>query len=541
MGTLMKLLREDNLELFKELNRQSIQDNIVKFAFMDEKDPDLIRLVEMATSQTEYDSAMLFKKIFPNQFIYDTTNKMFYYFANHRWNKDSKEGYELKRFIPTVMVRICIKQIEIWTSKKKVAETAGDKDEVDSCDCKIMQYTALIQKYKKNNFQNNIISQLQVLYKKNNVEELLDSKTNLLGFENGVYDLYADVFRDGHPEDYLTFSCKYNYVKKDIDDPIRIELEKYFTNMMPNKENKDYLLDIHAYSLDGDKQLEIVAFWQGSGANGKGTTDALDKATFGDYHNTMDISVFTAKRKNAGGTSSELAKAKGKRLCVSTEPEEDEALNVGMLKKLSGRDRIECRGLYKECFEYVPQFMAILQMNNYPRLSTFDGGIKRRLRNIHFPYKFTDKPDPNNPLEKMGDSHLKTAFMFDELYAQAYMSMLLDRYRILRNKKFKIDTPKEVEASTNNYLESNNVVLAFLNDYFEDDKDGIVDKDTLVSLFKDFDKNAFQNWNWLKQQIVLNGYEVEKHKGGIYRDKQVVYGLKVRCQINEAEADEYDF
>ena len=54
--------------------------------------------------------------------------------------------------------------------------------------------------------------------------EKFDSDLNLLGFEDGIYDLKENVFREGRPEDYITMSTK---VKLHIpNNELPIELNK---------------------------------------------------------------------------------------------------------------------------------------------------------------------------------------------------------------------------------------------------------------------------------------------------------------------------
>ena len=48
-------------------------------------------------------------------------------------------------------------------------------------------------------------------------EEKLNENRDILGFDNGVYDLKNSCFRDGHPEDYLTFTVGYDYEEYSLD------------------------------------------------------------------------------------------------------------------------------------------------------------------------------------------------------------------------------------------------------------------------------------------------------------------------------------
>ena len=45
--------------------------------------------------------------------------------------------------------------------------------------------------------------------------EKLDRAPDLLGFEDGVYDLRSHQFRDGRPDDFVSFSTKLYYYPED--------------------------------------------------------------------------------------------------------------------------------------------------------------------------------------------------------------------------------------------------------------------------------------------------------------------------------------
>ena len=51
--------------------------------------------------------------------------------------------------------------------------------------------------------------------------ERLDENRDLIGFKNGVYDLKNMVFRQGTPDDYISFSTGINYKEYNEEDEDR--------------------------------------------------------------------------------------------------------------------------------------------------------------------------------------------------------------------------------------------------------------------------------------------------------------------------------
>jgi putative DNA primase/helicase len=131
---------------------------------------------------------------------------------------------------------------------------------------------------------------------------------------------------------------------------------------------------------------------------------------FGDYSYNPDCSIFTSTKKSSSGANSEIARGKGRRIWMMTELEEGSKLNTAELKKKSGGEKIQARGLYKDFIEYEPQMMHFLQMNSKKDLDNYDGGTIRRVFSIYHPNKFVNKDeDKLLPHERQGDSNIKNS------------------------------------------------------------------------------------------------------------------------------------
>jgi putative DNA primase/helicase len=120
--------------------------------------------------------------------------------------------------------------------------------------------------------------------------------------------------------------------------------------------------------------------------------------------------------------SSELAKLKGKRICIASEAEPGDKLRAGLLKQCTGHDLIQARDLYKSASEFRCHANIVLCFNEIPGVDDSSRGIERRLDLIKHPYKFVDNPIRAH--EKAVDKSLQAKFSSKE-YGVAFNGFLI--------------------------------------------------------------------------------------------------------------------
>jgi P4 family phage/plasmid primase-like protien len=172
----------------------------------------------------------------------------------------------------------------------------------------------------------------------------------------------------------------------------------------------------------------------------------------------------TQKRGASSGTNSELVKAKGKRFMLLQEPSENERINVGLMKELTGGDKVQARGLFKEPIEFKPQFKLVLTCNDLPAVPPEDGGTWRRVRVLPFTSKFVEKPNPKCIDEHKIDFELSEKL---ELWKEAFMAILINYYSDYI--KTGIVEPYEVMESTDKYRRENDCYAEFVLNRIEYD------------------------------------------------------------------------
>jgi putative DNA primase/helicase len=208
----------------------------------------------------------------------------------------------------------------------------------------------------------------------------LDADPWLLNVANGTVDLRTGELGEHQRDDLITKLSPATYVPG-----ARSALwDQFLARITGNDvELQSFLQRAAGYSLTGLTSEEKLFFAHGPGASGKSTFLEAIKAVLGDYSATADFETFLKKRGD-GGIRNDIARLAGVRLAVGIEVEQGKQLAEGLVKSLTGGDTITARHLYKEHFEFLPQFTLWLAANDRPRVSGSDSGIWRRIVQVPF-------------------------------------------------------------------------------------------------------------------------------------------------------------
>ncbi len=195
------------------------------------------------------------------------------------------------------------------------------------------------------------------------------------------------------------------------------------------------------------------------------------------------------------------------------------------MKELSGNDRILTRGLYKEPYEFKPQFKMILACNELPEVPSDDGGTWRRIRVIEFSSKFCEHPDPEKPNEFPMDLQLSEKL---ERYADVFLSMLIERHKTIN--PVKINEPREVINATQKYKNNNDVIGQYITDNIVTDP-ASKEKIGITDIFNDFKSWSFQNVSKSKKVPDRNQIKSYFEKlYGIYDSKVGWKGFRIKSE-----------
>jgi len=498
LGTLYMWAKEDNPEAYAELTKNDLRKYLYK-----------------SLNGTPYAVAMVMYQMFKDEFVYAHKKTGWYHFSNHRW-KILDEGIELKKRISSVVLKEYTKlRLEFSNRQNNLDSDDPDFDELEK---KIKTIHGLIDKLQKTPFKANVMTECQELFYLEDFEAELDIKTKLIGFENGVFDLENNTFRDGISEDYIKYSTKINYLL-DFDNfhPQVQEVRAFLHQILPVKDEREYAIRLLSSFLDGEIKGQKFHMWSGSGGNGKSKLIELFQKTFGDYTTTFPSALLTKTRAAAETATPNLAGSKGKRFAVLQEPEKGEKLNIGLMKELTGGDKITARALHKDPIEFYPQFKLVLTCNNKPEVSEIDDGTWRRIRNLEFRSRFVDNPDPNNNFEFPIDDELSRKM---EHWPEAFMWILLEEYKIY--KKEGIYEPASVKENTNEYKNNSDPCSQFFSERIKESKGESIHIDEAFTQFLEWFKSAYGSGKTPSrkelQTSMKSKYTKGKHAGILFKN-----------------------
>jgi len=255
VGSLHHWSRESDPKRYEEIKRTSIQYLIDK----------------TINAVNNYDIAKVLYEMNKFKFVY-TDNKVWYEYKNHRYSNIKDAGIPLKKKIST---ELCNEYQQLISDNNKII-TCDDpnisEDDRESLEKKNKELTSICTKLKTTKFKNDVMTECKELFIQSRFEEKLDSNKYLVGFENGVYDLQNLKFRDGTPDDYITFSTKIDYIPFDDidqDDPNFQEMLHFLETVFVDEEVRHYFLKVLSSSLQGHNAEEKFRVWTGTGCHAK--------------------------------------------------------------------------------------------------------------------------------------------------------------------------------------------------------------------------------------------------------------------------------
>jgi len=452
------------------------------------------------TGGTHNDLARMLFEMFRTRFrCASVSSKRWYQFVDHCW-EEMEEGTFLRSKISDPdggLVGI----FETSIAKQR-AILAGETDEAakEMHNFRIKAMKKIILQLKDARYKNNVMREcMEVFYDKKFIRNL-DKDRMKVAFDNGVYDLAENIFRDGLPEDYISTKMPVAYrVFKRTDEAVK-QVEIFFEQVFPDPTVRKYFLDVYSEIFEGGNQRKIVIIWTGDGNNAKSVTQRLLEKLLGKLAIKFETTLLSGSKTKMGNAAPEMARAKPPvRHATMDEPDKDEKLNCGKMKALSGGDSYWARDLFQkgtDTMEVTPMFTLTMLCNELPQLRHPDRATWNRIRVIPFESTFVDldQPCPATYEEQLKQKCFPVDRAFDEKIPgmlEALAWYLLEHRAGWPDEdgnrtEFPAADPPKVKNATLAYERENDAVREFLVSEYHENESGRVRSDALWENWKEW-------------------------------------------------------
>ena len=207
-----------------------------------------------------------------------------------------------------------------------------------------------------------------------------------------------------------------------------------------------YLQRLMGYSLTGLTVEQTLAFFYGTGGNGKGVFLSTVRAILGNYATVAPMATFTESKTERHPT--DVAGLQGVRLVMAQETEEGRRWAESLIKSMTGGDPIKARFMRQDYFEFIPKFKLVFAGNHKPALRSVDEAMRRRMHIV--PWTVTIAAEQRDPLlcEK-----LKVEY-------PAILQWMIDGCLAWQQRG--LAAPAQVIAATEDYMQAEDALAEWL-------------------------------------------------------------------------------
>lgn len=462
--------KEDNLETYKRLFPSTKQ------LFFEKQFAEHGILME---EQHDRWAKMCIER-FKNDMVF--TNNILYLYHNDEWVKSVDTKYRLlKAWVMDVMVDYDIIGTKIykertdkyrtedgqWKKNPKKKAQPGEagirsKEELeeDKAYCDYDNMRRLGGAIRKISFVNSVADVIINCLVKTSTDVVFDiSPTDYFNihFQNGVYDLNTNTFRERKQTDYITKWLPYDYIPAtEISQEIKDDVLDFFKKIQPDEQQRMFTLSYLYYSITGANNEQIMKMNVGHTAcNGKSTELAIHEKCFPIYTRKVDNRCF----------EKDFPKRHKFMLDCFTDPirlvyvEElsKKKLDNEFVKDWVDGKKVSCEMMYGTSVSVAPQ-AKLVSCSQYDPNFENDTGILRRVKIQKYTSQFV-KPEL---VDEANHKYLRVSGVetkFDNpLYKNAYFHLLMANTKLI--------VPSINEEEIKDVLADKDTLLKMITKYF---------------------------------------------------------------------------
>ena len=298
-----------------------------------------------------------------------------YSYVDKKWYVYNGSFWELDRL--GRLATLVDATVEDLKNEKLVCPEGMDPDKAED------KWRAFIKTSRSNRGKKNMMAELE--HRLPILPEEFDKDLMLFNSQNGYINLADGSLHDHDIKKMFSLQGNFEY----SDTMAAPEWEQFLNQIFGgDKALIEYLQKALGYSMTGSNKEQVMFILHGNGRNGKSIFLETVSNIFGTYSKTIQAESIMVHKQS--GPNTDIARLKGARLVTSSEPNEGYRLDEGLVKQLTGGDKVTARKLYGEEFEFEPQFKLWLATNHKPIIRGTDDGIWRRLMLIPFNVQIPD-------------------------------------------------------------------------------------------------------------------------------------------------------
>ena len=414
---------------------------------------------------------------------YSYINKVWYVFNGSYWEEDN--GGKIHQLTDAMVESI----------KKETVEVPKDADENEAQAIK-KEFKKFVKHSRSNSAKKAVIDELKHRVPVN--PDQFDRDKTLFNTANGFIDLASGELHDHDIKKLFSKESNSEYSDTASCDEWLRFLDQVFDH---DQSLIDYVQKAIGYSMTGSIKEQLMFILYGNGRNGKSVFLETISNIFGSYAKTIQASSIMVKQNN-NGPNSDIARLAGARFVTSSEPNEGLRMDEGLVKQLTGGDKVVARQLYGKEFEFEPEFKLWLATNHKPIIRGTDDGIWRRIRLIPFTVQI-----PDNKVDK--DLKYKLA-----RESTGILNWCVDG--ALKWQREGLTTPDIITEASKGYRQEMDVLEAFISDCCDLYDIGTVKASALYK--------AYRNWADENSQYRMSSTKFGQEMSSKVKRKRTKHG-----------------
>lgn len=429
----------------------------------------------------------------------------------------------------TIRYNYAMKSWYIWDGKVWGQDKAGNIQQVAKKTIKSLYKTVLPNiedSDKKRKFMNELLkaenqNSLRAMIESAENEKGMpiditefDSHKGVISVANGIIDLLTGKLIPHERKMYLTKMISFNY---NPDATCQKWMDFLETTFPESEEMIKFVQRAFGYILSGYTSEQVFFIFYGHGSNGKGVMIDTITRVMEEFATTTQPDTIIRKRYERSSTN-DLADLWGARFVSTSETDSYQELDEGRIKRITGQDPIKCRFLYKEWFEYIPEYKLVLITNHEPIIKAQDYSIWRRVLKIPF----------NNQIPKENWNLTLREELYEE--REGILKWMVDGAVEWFENGLQI--PEEVAKATEEYKDELDIIGDFLDACVTSERKLVETNQELYKCYKWWcektENRAFSNQAFARS-VTERGYTNTKQNG-----VRVKVGMGIKENIKKA-------